>query len=284
MTEAHQAENSYVFEAENASEIARLLERNAFFKKAMGGLFPERANLDGIVRILDIGCGPGGWAVDVANSYPATEVVGIDMSETMIASARSEAQKYTLGNITFLKMNALQPLNFPDQHFDLVNMRAAVEYIPRENWNALLQECYRITRPGGILRFTEADRIAHTNSLAFERYHYFYSWMLHLRGYGFSPDGQTFGTTPMLGKLLQDAGYRHPDMKSYVLDLSYDTMFQMDYRHLVEIRFEKVRLQLLERRLVTAQELEDTYSALLADIAQETFCGVAYLLVFWGKK
>jgi SAM-dependent methyltransferase len=284
MTEASPSENSYVFEAESASEVARLIERNVFFKKAMGGGFPEQVDLDGIVRILDIGCGPGGWAIDVAKSYPGTEVVGIDISETMLSSAKSEAQKYMLENIMFLRMNALQPLEFPDLHFDLVNMRAAVEYIPRANWNALLQECYRITRPGGILRLTEADRIAHTNSRAFERFHYFYSRMLYLKGYGFSPNGSTFGTSPMLGKLLLDAGYRHIGMKSYALDISYATMFQTDYRHLVEMRFEKVRSQLLERSLATSQELDDTYAALLVDITQKTFCGVAYPFIFWGKK
>src|SRR5207247_136784 len=115
---------------------------------AMGGLFPERTDLDGVARILDIGCGPGGWAVDVANSYPGTEVVGIDISEVMITSARNEAQKYHVKNVMFVKMNALHPLKFPSQHFDLVNMRAAVEYVPRENWHALLQECYRVIKPG----------------------------------------------------------------------------------------------------------------------------------------
>lgn len=284
MTETGRPENNYIFEAESASEIARLIERNTFFKKALGGSFPERANIDGIIRILDIGCGPGGWAIDVAQSYPNTEVIGIDISDTMISSAKSEARKYMVKNVTFLKMDALQPLKFPDQHFDLVNMRTAVEYIPRANWNALLQECYRITRPEGILRLTEADRIAHTNSLAFERYHYFYSWMLYLRGYGFSPNGSTLGTSPMLGKLLYDAGYRHIGMKAYAHDVSYSTMFQKDYRRLVEMRFDNVRLQLLARNLVPAQELADMYSALLVDITQETFCGVAYRLIFWGKR
>jgi ubiquinone/menaquinone biosynthesis C-methylase UbiE len=277
-------ENSYLFETENASEVARLLERNAFFNKAIGGVFPERVNLDGITRILDIGCGPGGWAVDVANSYPSTKVVGIDISDTMINSARSEAKRHTLENVEFIKMNALQPLQFPDQKFDLVNMRGAVEYVPRENWQALLQECYRITRPGGILRLIEADRLAHTNSPAFEKYHFFYSRLLHLRGYGFSPDGQTFGITPMLGRLLHNAGYLHIYMKSYAINCSYNTLFQANYRHIVLLRFEKVRLQLLERRLETSEVLVSTYNALLDDIMRETFCGVVYPLIFWGKK
>ncbi len=284
MTETNGAENSYLFETENATEVARLVERNTFFNEALGGVFPERANLDGITRILDIGCGPGGWVMDVANYYPSREVVGIDVSDMMLLRARNEAQRRTLKNVEFIKMNALQPLKFPDQHFDLVNMRAGVEYIPRANWYALLQECYRITRPGGILRVVEADRLLLTNSHAFEKYHSFYSRLLHLRGYGFSPDGHTFGITPLLGELFHNAGYQRIYMKSYAVDYSYNTLFRANYQHLIVVRFEKVRLQLLERRLVSSEELESTYSALLDDITQETFCGVAYVLIFCGEK
>jgi ubiquinone/menaquinone biosynthesis C-methylase UbiE len=284
MTEANEAENSYLFATENASEVARLLERNVFINNAMGGALPEQANLEGITRILDIGCGPGGWVVDVAHSYPSTEVIGIDISDTMIFNARSQAQQHALQNVTFVKMNALQPLQFPDQYFDLVNMRAAVEYIPRTHWPALLRECYRITRLGGILRVLEVDRLAHTNSLAFETYHAFYSSLLYRRGYGFSPDGQTFGITPILGKLLHNAGYVHIRMKAYALDISYNTLFQASYRRTIMLRFEKVRLQLLERGLGVPEELASIYNTFLDDITRDTFCGVTYPLVFWGKK
>jgi ubiquinone/menaquinone biosynthesis C-methylase UbiE len=212
-TVSNESEHSYVFDSESASEIARLLERDEFLTKAMGEPFPERIDLEGVTRILDIGCGTGGWALDVASSYPSIEVVGIDISEAMLTSARDKAQQRQLLNVTFQKMDALQLLQFPSQYFSLVNMRAAVEYVPRDKWRALLQECYRITQPGGILRLTEADRLAHTNSLAFEKYSYFYAKMLFLRGYGFSIDGWTLGMTPMLGNLLRDAVYRHTHMK-----------------------------------------------------------------------
>ena len=284
MTEAKASENSYVFESEDASEVARLSQQNDLFHKTMGGLFPERSNLDNITNILDIGCGPGGWAVDVAKSYPHTQVIGIDVSDTMITHATNEAQIHTVSNVKFINMNALQPLSFLAQQFDLINMRAAVEYIPRANWNALLQECYRITRPGGVLRLIETDRIALTNSYAFERYHYFYTWMLYLRGYGFSPDGRTLGMTPVLQTLLQDAGYQHIHIKSYALDFSYNALFQTRYRQLVQMRFGNVRRHLQEHGLVPLDELEKVYYDFLEDIASEDFCGIACPLIFWGEK
>jgi ubiquinone/menaquinone biosynthesis C-methylase UbiE len=284
MTEANAAENGYVFESEDASEVARLSQQNDLFDKTMGGLFPERSNLDGITHILDIGCGPGGWAVDVAKSYPHTQVIGIDVSDTMITQAKNEAQIHAVNNVIFMNMDALQPLSFADQQFDLINMRTAVEYIPRASWNALLQECYRITRPGGVLRLIETDRIALTNSYAFERYHYFYTWMLYLRGYGFSPDGWTLGITPVLQTLLRDVGYQHTYIKSYALDFSYNAMFQTKYRQLVQMRFGNVRRLLQEQGLIPLDELEKVYYEFLEDIAREDFCGVACPLIFWGEK
>jgi ubiquinone/menaquinone biosynthesis C-methylase UbiE len=284
MTEAHESENSYLFETENASEAARLLERNAFLSRALGGPLPEQTYMHSVRHILDIGCGPGGWAIDVAQSYPGIEVIGIDISATMITSAQFEAQKYGLQNVKFIKMNALHPLEFADQDFDLVNMRAAVEYIPRRHWQPLLQECYRVTRPGGIVRLMEADRMGNTNSRAFEQFHTFYSALLHEQDYGFSPDGYTFGITPMLGKILQDVGYQDIRVKPYTLDLSYATLFQIYYRRIIEMRFYQVRTQLIERNIATSAELAKLYDTLLAEISQDTFCGITYLSIFLGQK
>jgi ubiquinone/menaquinone biosynthesis C-methylase UbiE len=284
MTEIHASENSYLFETENASEVARLLHRNDFLREALGGPLPEQTTLHGMKRILDIGSGPGGWAIDVARIYPDIEVIGIDISDTMLNTARFRAKGHKLQNIIFTKMNALHPLEFPDQHFDLVNMRAAVEYIPRNYWQALLQECYRVTRPGGSIRVMEADRMGNTNSRAFEQFHTFYAALLYEQGYGFSPDGSTFGITPMVGKFLHDVGYQDIRVKPYALNFSHASLFQTHYQSIVETRFDKLRTQLIAKKHATLNELADLYTTLLADISQETFCGICYPLLFQGQK
>jgi tRNA G46 methylase TrmB len=51
---------------------ARLMIQDRLLTKGMGGLFPERADLSNLHRILDIGCGPGAWALDMADAYPVT--------------------------------------------------------------------------------------------------------------------------------------------------------------------------------------------------------------------
>src|SRR5438552_2495374 len=108
----HSSENSYVLDPESATEMARLLLQDRLINEMVGGLFPERESLDGIERILDIGCGPGGWALDVARSYPNKEIIGIDISDMMLTYANEQKKLHELENIHFEKMDARQQLAF----------------------------------------------------------------------------------------------------------------------------------------------------------------------------
>ncbi len=43
--------------------MARLTQQDRLLTKGMGGLFLEREDIAGKDTILDIACGPGGWAL-----------------------------------------------------------------------------------------------------------------------------------------------------------------------------------------------------------------------------
>lgn len=45
--------------------------------------------------------------------------------------------------------------------------------------------------------------------------------ILQRKGYGFSPDGLTFGLAPMLGKLLNDVGCQNVQTRLTAIDYSY---------------------------------------------------------------
>ncbi len=62
-------DNTYVIDAESGAEMARLIDQDRIATRAMGGLFSERDDLSTIFDVLDIGCGPGGWVLDVAHHY-----------------------------------------------------------------------------------------------------------------------------------------------------------------------------------------------------------------------
>src|SRR5690348_6391598 len=148
-------ENAYVIDVESASELARLLHQDHLVTKSMGGLLVEQSDTSNIHDVLDIASGPGGWALELADRNPQINVVGIDISQSMIEYARALAKAQKLKNIEFFVMDVLKPLDFPAASFDLVNARFLQGFMPSSAWPVLIQECLRVCRPGGIIRLTE---------------------------------------------------------------------------------------------------------------------------------
>ena len=65
-------------------------------------LAPEvEGKLERGARVIDIGCGTGHALVLMAQAYPDSEFIGIDIAEDAIARARDEAADVGLDNVTF---------------------------------------------------------------------------------------------------------------------------------------------------------------------------------------
>src|SRR2546421_10725433 len=112
------SKNTYVIDSESPTELARLLHQDRLFTKALG-LLPPLPDKSKIRYVPDIACGPGGWAREVAMTFPAAQVTGIDLSERVITFAQDQAEIQQIPNVRFTIMDALQPLKFPDNSFDL---------------------------------------------------------------------------------------------------------------------------------------------------------------------
>ena len=88
--------------------------------------------------LLDLACGPGGWVMEWAATYPHIEAWGVDISTLMIEYAQQTAQAAGLTNAHFLEMDVSKPLDsFADQSFDLVNVRYLIGFLPAARWPAL---------------------------------------------------------------------------------------------------------------------------------------------------
>lgn len=53
--------------------------------------------------------------------------------------------------------NLLQGFPFPSDHFDVVYHSQVLEHFPKEKAPAFMAECYRVLRPGGVLRVVVPD-------------------------------------------------------------------------------------------------------------------------------
>src|SRR5579859_362323 len=281
---APQNDRTYFIDAEIAAEMARLTRQDRLITKCMGGLLPEHADISSMHTVLDIACGSGGWVLDVARSYPTMQVVGVDISELMIEYASATALNQRVANASFRVMNALKPLDFADNSFDLVNARFLFAFMPAVAWPQFIQECLRITRPGGILRLTEFDVYGATNSPACEKMTELGSHAFKRAGHSFSPDGRSVGITPMLGRFLRDAACRNIQQKAHALEFSqgteiYEEMYQ---NHMIVLKL--MQPFLIKTGVTTQEEVEGVYHRALAEMQSKDFCGIWYFLTAIGEK
>ena len=99
-------------------------------------------------RILDIGCGIGGPAIEMAGSYGA-EVVGIDLEQPLIDRAIAAAASHSLEGRCRFQTVDIGPLPFAEQSFDIVVSSGAITQTGDKH--ALLTEARRVLRPGGYM-------------------------------------------------------------------------------------------------------------------------------------
>jgi phosphoethanolamine N-methyltransferase len=99
-------------------------------------------------RVLDIGCGIGGPACEMAETH-GCEVVGIDLEAPLIARAQKAAEARGIADRCTFRVVEAGPLDFPDQSFDIVATAGAVTQI--EDKEGIFGECFRVLKPGGNL-------------------------------------------------------------------------------------------------------------------------------------
>ncbi len=283
MQRSNEPRNRYVIDIENAAETARLIDQDHLYTQAMGGLFPEQPDLTDVARILDVGCGPGGWTNEVAFRHPDMEVIGIDIDETTIRYARALAKVQQLKNVQFVLMDAKKSLAFDDESFDLVNARFIFGFMDKESWPALLKECYRILRPGGIVRLTE-NETGVSNSLALQRLWGYLCQVLAMQGRTFSVDGRSTGIVHMFDRLLREAGFEQIAERPYILKASYGAPLHISTWKNLEAMFPLLKPFMMQAKIVGEAEYDELYNQMLADLAREDFLSISFGLTAWAKK
>lgn len=106
----------------------------------------ELAGLTGQELVLDVATAVGHTALALAKG--ARQVIGVDLTEKMLAEARKQAELKGVTNVAFAAGDA-EALFFPDGHFDLVTCRIAAHHFP--NVQAFCREAARVLKPGGLL-------------------------------------------------------------------------------------------------------------------------------------
>jgi SAM-dependent methyltransferase len=126
----------------NASAYERLMGR---WSERLAPLFLDFAHVQVSGRILDVGCGTGALAQELARRNSAATIVGIDPSKPFIDYAR---QRFQGSRCTFDYGDGMA-LPYPDASFDCSLSLLVFMFIPQPETAA--GEMRRVTRPGGTV-------------------------------------------------------------------------------------------------------------------------------------
>jgi ubiquinone/menaquinone biosynthesis C-methylase UbiE len=289
MTTASGSENrdNKYFITDSEAELARLVEQERVMSRALGGLLPEHANQAAFVapmqRVLDVACGSGGWVLNMAQTYPHLQVMGFDIDANMISYATTQAKVGKLEQASFRVMNALDPLDYPDNFFDLVNARFLV-VLGRSAWPQLIPELFRVTRPGGFIRLTEVEDDSVTTSPAFEKMMVIFLQACRLGELTFSPTGRSTGLPPMLPYFLRKAGYQNIKRHASILDWSVGTDAYAAVAQDLKIFFQLLQPFMVGVGAATEEELEQLYRDIDLELRAEDFCAFWTFFTVWGQK
>ncbi|MCL5671599.1 MAG: class I SAM-dependent methyltransferase [Acidobacteria bacterium] len=171
------------------------LESRAIF--ALAGIKPGEA-------AIDLGCGTGVFSLEAARRGART--VGVDSSAAMLAIAGSKAEHSDLP-VSFLRADA-ESLPFPSESLDLVLAVTALCLAGKPA--AVLQEAFRVLKPGGRLVIGELNRRSYWAWLRQLKGRFSESVYRHARFLTFAElDTLLFRVDSSQGKKIRSSFFRH---------------------------------------------------------------------------
>jgi ubiquinone/menaquinone biosynthesis C-methylase UbiE len=104
------------------------------------------AQLSPLATVLDVGCGTGEFERLVLADHPTQKIVGVDISEKMLAIAKQKLHAYP--NVSFQIARA-SVLPFANDSFDVIVSANSFHYF--DDPNAALGEMKRVLKPDGTM-------------------------------------------------------------------------------------------------------------------------------------
>jgi trans-aconitate methyltransferase len=119
-------------------------------------LITEARHGDGLIycphqpngRILDLGCGTGIWAIDVAHKYPESFVLGVDLAATQPRNRPRNCDFYSPWDFE-------HPWCLGENYWDLIHLQMGLGSVA--SWPSLYKKVFAHLRPGAWFEHVEVD-------------------------------------------------------------------------------------------------------------------------------
>lgn len=178
------------------------------------------------IDVLDVGCGRGRALLRMAERFPASRFVGMDLSESAVGWARDRAREQGLGNVRFEARDVSDfDRTAPEDAFDLVVTFDAIH--DQAHPLAVLKGIARTLRPGGVYLMQDIRGSSHVHGdMDHPMAPFLYTAScLHCTSVSLAQGGEGLGT--MWGReqaeaLLREAGFRRIRIHELEHDIQND--------------------------------------------------------------
>jgi SAM-dependent methyltransferase len=180
-------------------EISRLDVQHHIWRLTLGGGLHISPVPQNAKHVLDVGTGPGTWAIDFAEAYPDTQVLGTDLSPIQPTEGVPK-------NLTFMMHNAEEEWDFPNK-FDFVHARMIVMGI--HDWPKFFANAWHALEPGGWLEVSNAVwpvRVHEDGDSIPEHSSYLYKWSALTKAAALN-DGIDIDLSRRYGPMLEAQGF-----------------------------------------------------------------------------
>ncbi|MDQ4140457.1 MAG: bifunctional demethylmenaquinone methyltransferase/2-methoxy-6-polyprenyl-1,4-benzoquinol methylase UbiE [Bacteroidota bacterium] len=175
--------------------------------------------------ILDIATGTGDFAIEALRIKPK-KIIGVDISEGMLAVGRQKLEKKKISHLIELKSGDSENLEFEANSFDVVMAAFGVRNF--ENLEKGLAEMYRVLKPGGQVVVLEFSK---PRTFPFKQgYNFYFKHILPVFGkliskdraaYTYLPESvQAFPDGPDFTNILKQVGFKSTAWHSLTFGIS----------------------------------------------------------------
>lgn len=106
-----------------------------------------------VKKVLDLGCTVGLSTLPYCDAFPEAEISALDLSAPSLRYGHARAE--ALGKAVHFVQGNAERTTFEDSSFDLVVSHILLHETSRIGLEAILKECHRLLRPGGVMLHIE---------------------------------------------------------------------------------------------------------------------------------
>lgn len=134
--------------AQSFSRAAKTYDGAASFQRDVGNELLHRLKPNKNAEIiLDLGCGTGHFTQRLQETFPAAQIIGMDLAEGMLSVAHEKNRQVK----TWVCADA-EKLPFANSSVDIIFSSLALQWC--NNLSELFSELHRVTKPGGTFIFS----------------------------------------------------------------------------------------------------------------------------------